>query len=299
MTVDTFGIESADAIIDLALTEDLGERGDVTSQAVIDPQERSQVNIVAREAGRLSGAVLIERVYSALSRYLSTDEVCDVVLNLADGDALQPDSTIATVSGPVRSLLSGERIVLNFLSHLSGIASRTAAFVERTQGTDVAVLDTRKTLPGYRLLQKYAVRCGGGTNHRIGLYDGVLIKDNHLAAHADRSVAQGVVVAREYLDAQSLKLSIEVEVDTIEQLKDVLRQTPDIVLLDNMPPTELQQAVKIRDAQSPSTLLEASGGINLDSIGCVAASGVDRISIGGLTHSAVALDIGYDWPERL
>jgi len=298
MTVDTFGIESADAIIDLALAEDLGERGDVTSLAVIDPQEHSQVHVVAREEGRLSGAALIERVYSALAHYQSAEDLCRVELSLADGAILKPGSLIATVSGPVRSLLSGERIALNFLSHLSGIATRTAAFVERTVGTDVAVLDTRKTLPGYRLLQKYAVRCGGGTNHRMGLYDGVLIKDNHLAAHADRSVAQGVVAARRYLDAESLQLGIEVEVDTLYQLKDVLRQAPDIVLLDNMPPTELQKAVKIRNAQSPSTLLEASGGINLDSIGCVAASGVDRISIGGLTHSAVALDIGYDWPDR-
>jgi len=298
MAVAPDGFDSADALIELALAEDLQERGDITSQAVIAKTEQAEVHIVARERGRLSGSVLLDRVYSALAHRHQNHAACRVQRHLADGDHLDPGSMIATVSGSVQALLSGERIALNFLIHLSGIASRTAEFVERIQGTNAVVLDTRKTLPGYRQLQKYAVRCGGGTNHRMGLYDGVLIKDNHLAAHANRSVADGVSIAREFLKVQELDVPIEVEVDTLQQLKDVLRENPDIVLLDNMKPVDLQKAVHIRDTQSPSTLLEASGGINLDTIGCVAAAGVDRISIGGLTHSAPALDIGYDWPQR-
>lgn len=296
MAVAPDGIDSADALIELALAEDLQERGDITSRAVIAESEQSEAQVVARESGRLSGAVLLERVYSALARRQKSSTACQVQLHLSDGDSLEPDSLIATVSGSVQALLSGERVALNFLIHLSGIATRTSRFVERIQGTKTVILDTRKTLPGYRQLQKYAVRCGGGTNHRMGLYDGILIKDNHLAAHADRSVAGGVTIARQFLEAQTLDVPIEVEVDTLEQLKDVLRESPDIVLLDNMKPAELQKAVQIRDTDSPVTLLEASGGITLDTVGCAAAAGVDRISIGGLTHSAPALDIGYDWP---
>jgi len=297
MAVAPDGIDSADALIELALAEDLQDRGDITSRAVIAASEQSEVHVVAREPGHLCGAVLIDRVYAALARRQQTSESCQVQLHLADGDCLEPGSLIATVSGPVQALLSGERVALNFLIHLSGIATRTAEFVDQVQGTNAAILDTRKTLPGYRQLQKYAVRCGGGTNHRMGLYDGILIKDNHLAAHADRSVADGVSIARQFLLDQSIDVPIEVEVDTLEQLQDVLREEPDIVLLDNMKPVDVQKAVRIRDNQSPSTLLEASGGINLDTVGCAAAAGVDRISIGGLTHSAPALDIGYDWPH--
>ncbi len=298
MAVAPDGIHSADALINLALAEDLQERGDITSLAVIAETEQSEVHVVAREPGRLSGAILLDRVYSALALRMNSTAACQVQLHLTDGDCLEPGSLIAKISGPVQALLSGERIALNFLIHLSGIASRTADFVNRVLGTNAVILDTRKTLPGYRQLQKYAVRCGGGTNHRMGLYDGILIKDNHLAAHANRSVAQGVVIARRFLQAQNYEVPIEVEVDTLDQLRDVLREQPNIVLLDNMKPVDLQKAVQIRDTLAPSTLLEASGGITLETVGCAAAAGVDRISVGGLTHSAPALDIGYDWPQR-
>ena len=296
MPVDTKGIESAETLIGLALDEDLQELGDLTSKAIIPKSAKATANIVAREAGSLSGAVLVQPVYSALDdRNLSSDR-CEVQLMMEDGDRLKPGAVIGQVTGPIQTLLAGERTALNFLIHLSGIASRTAEFIARTQGSRTVILDTRKTLPGYRMLQKYAVRCGGGSNHRMGLYDGVLIKDNHLAARSHSSVAKGVAAAREYLSASCLNLPVEVEVDSLDQLRDALTVQPDIVLLDNMRTSDLQRAVAIRDDISPITLLEASGGVDLESIGCIAGTGVDRISIGGLTHSAPAVDIGYDWP---
>ena len=297
MAVDTKGIESAGRLIEMALEEDLQERGDLTSKATIPESAMATVNVVAREGGSLCCAVLIEPVYSELDDRMPLSDRCNVQLLMEDGDRLRPGGIIGQITGPIRTLLAGERIALNFLIHLSGIASLTADFVARVQGSRAVVLDTRKTLPGYRSLQKYAVRCGGGSNHRMGLYDGVLIKDNHLAARNHSSVADGVTAAREYLTASSLNLPVEVEVDTLEQLRDVLTVQPDIVLLDNMRTADLQQAVAIRDDVSPVTLLEASGGIDLESIGCIAGTGVDRISIGGLTHSSPALDIGFDWPN--
>lgn len=297
MAVDPTGTETAAPLIDLALAEDLHDRGDLTSSATIEASAIASVNVVARDSGRLSGAVLIEPVHAALAKKFPELPPCTVDVYLEDGAVLQSGAVIARIAGPVRSLLSAERTVLNFLIHLSGIASRTAEFVERAAGTGASILDTRKTLPGYRLLQKYAVRCGGGCNHRLGLYDGMLIKDNHLAAVKGRSVADGVRAARSYLQQSGLDLPVEVEVDTMDQLRDALQAQPEIVLLDNMKAVQLQQAVKLRDQQSPNTLLEASGGVTLETVGCIAGAGVDRISIGGLTHSAPALDIGYDWPE--
>jgi len=295
MSVDITGIESADPLILLALAEDLGDRGDLTSRATIPHDAKGEVRVVARENGRLAGAVLIERVYSALAAFAPDLAGVTVTQHLADGATLEPGSHIASVSGPVRALLGGERIVLNFLIHLSGIASRTAEFVEKVEGSGAVILDTRKTLPGYRLLHKYAVRCGGGCNHRMGLYDGILIKDNHLASRESQSVAESIHAARAFLEGHGYDVPIEVEVDTLEQLRDVLSSQPAIVLLDNMRTSHLQQAVSIRNELSPDTLLEASGGVNLETVGCIAGSGIDRISIGGLTHSAPALDIGYDW----
>jgi len=290
-------LASADTIIALAFSEDLQDPGDVTSLATVPADRMASVNVVAREPGRLSGAVLIDRVYSALcKREGKAADTVEVRLLIRDGAALKPGDIVATVKGPIRLLLTGERIALNFLIHMSGIASKTAEFVSRAAGSKAVILDTRKTLPGYRLLHKYAVRCGGGSNHRMGLFDGMLIKDNHLAARGNSSVADAVTAARDYLSSQSLDLPVEVEVDTLEQLKDALAVKPEIVLLDNMPPPQLQAAIKLRDEHSPATLLEASGGVNLETVGCIAGTGVDRISIGGLTHSAPALDLGYDWP---
>ena len=295
-TCDQATLKSADMLIGMALEEDLGSQGDLTSQATVPAEARANVNIVARDEGVLSGVVLVERVYAALAeRHREDPSGVQVEVRVRDGQRMTPQTVVATVSGSVRTLLTGERIVLNFLIHLSGVASKTAEFVRRAEGSNAVILDTRKTLPGYRLLHKYAVRCGGGTNHRMGLFDGMLIKDNHLAARGNRSVADAVTDARAYLTRQSLQIPVEVEVDTLEQLRDALQQKPEIVLLDNMNPPELQKATAIRDEMSPETQLEASGGVSLETVGCIAGTGVDRVSVGGLTHSAPALDLGYDW----
>lgn len=288
--------ESADQLIHMALKEDLDQAGDLTSLATVPANAAATVNIVARENGFLAGGLLVSRVYEALAGMQNEDADVGVRLLIEDGRPLVPGDVIASVTGPIRMLLTGERIALNFLIHLSGIASRTAEFVKLVEGSNAAILDTRKTLPAYRHLHKYAVLCGGGTNHRMGLYDGMLIKDNHLAARGNSSVADAVQSAREFLSKNCPGLPVEVEVDTIDQLQDALRAKPEIVLLDNMKPSQLQQAVKLRDEVSADTLLEASGGVNRETVGCIAGTGVDRISIGGLTHSAPALDIGYDWP---
>lgn len=294
--ISTASLAAADKLIQLALNEDLEERGDLTSQATIPPNTTASVNVVARENGVLSGSVLIARVYETLCamQQLSADSV-QVTMCVHDGEKVEPGTVVATVVGPVSLLLTGERVVLNFVIHLSGIASLTAEFVHRANESRAVILDTRKTLPGFRLLHKYAVRCGGGSNHRIGLFDGMLIKDNHLAARGSDSVADAVTAARSWLQEQCMALPVEVEVDTLDQLRDALAVQPEIVLLDNMKATELQGAVALRDELSPSTLLEASGGVNLETVGCIAGTGVDRISIGALTHSAPALDFGYDW----
>jgi nicotinate-nucleotide pyrophosphorylase (carboxylating) len=284
--------QSAEHLIELGLQEDLRERGDLTCQSTIPEELVASVNIVSRQNGVLSGLVVIPAVFQRLPGNVTW------TLHLQDGDRVSRGSLVATISGPVRSLLIGERTVLNFLTHLSGIASRTAEFVRAVEGTKAVILDTRKTLPGYRLLQKYAVRCGGGTNHRMGLYDGVLIKDNHLAARGDASCASAVADARSYLKAQHLPPVVEIEVDSLEQLRDALAQQPDIVLLDNMAPGQLADAVTIRNQMSPSTRLEASGGVTLETVRAIAETGVDRISIGGLTHSSPALDLGFDWPWK-
>lgn len=290
-------LDSAESLIRMALDEDLSDRCDLTSTATVPADARATVRIVAREPGRLSGVILLPIVYRQLCEQegVSDDSIQLDVLK-SDGDALMPGDIVARVTGNVRLLLTGERTVLNFLIHLSGIATLTSEFVAAAAGNKAQILDTRKTLPAYRLLHKYAVRCGGGTNHRMGLYDGMLIKDNHLAARGDVSVAEAVKDARRWLQGQGLDVPIELEVDTLEQLRTCLSANPDIVLLDNMSNEELSEAIQIRDQLAPETRLEASGGVNLDTVAGIAATGVDRISIGALTHSAKALDLGFDWP---
>ncbi len=279
---------AAKTLIDLALAEDLSSTGDLTCQALISLDQQARVQVASRKAGILAGAPIGRMVFTTLDPAVRWES------HRHDGDTVAPGTIIAEVSGPLRTLLIGERTMLNFMTHLSGIASLTRSFVDAVAGTRAKILDTRKTLPGWRLLQKYAVRCGGGTNHRMGLYDGVLIKDNHLAAWTQSaSIAAAVQAARAKSPRQ---VSIEVEVDTLEQLKDALGGHPDIVLLDNMPFDMLQTAVKLRDQTAPEVLLEASGGVNLDTVRGIARTGVERISVGALTHSAPALDLGFDWP---
>ncbi len=280
---------AAETLIRLALVEDLRGECDLTSVALVPLEQEGMVQIVARQHGVVAGLPIMGQVFAHIDPGVSIDLLC------RDGETVMPGRVIANVQGPVRSLLTGERTVLNFLTALGGVATLTRKFVDAAEGTRAKILDTRKTWPGWRLLQKYAVRCGGGTNHRIGLYDGVLIKDNHLAAWRTQSPDGSVAAAIRECRQRWPGKSIEVEVDTLSQLKDALHEQPEIVLLDNMQPAQLREAVAIRDRIAPQVLLEASGGVNLTTISEIAQTGVDRISIGALTHSAPALDVAFDW----
>lgn len=280
---------AARALIALALAEDLGETGDRTSLATIPAEATATVAFVARARGVVAGVSVAEMVCAAVDASLTFRG------ELADGSPVQRGTLIATVSGSLRSILAAERTALNFLQRLSGIASLTRKFVDAVVGLPVQLLDTRKTTPGWRLLEKLAVRAGGGTNHRIGLYDAILIKDNHIAGLGEpgSAVRRSVELARAF--PGNAGLSVEVEVDSLDQLRQVLPVQPEIVLLDNMTNDQLREAVTIRNALSPGTKLEASGGVNLSTVRGIAETGVDRISVGAITHSAVALDIGLDY----
>jgi nicotinate-nucleotide pyrophosphorylase (carboxylating) len=279
-----------DAVIDLALAEDLGDVGDVTSRATIPAGQTGRAAVVARAPGVLAGIEAAARVAERVDPGLRFEP------RLADGAPLSKGDVIATLAGPMRSLLSAERTLLNFLQRLSGVATLTRQYVDAVAGLKVQVLDTRKTTPGWRLLEKAAVRAGGGTNHRVGLYDAILIKDNHLAAvrgeHGPRHEIE-VAIAR-CLEG-SPGLPVEVEVDSLDQLAVALKCGSEVVLLDNMSVGDLKEAVRMRNATAPGVLLEASGGVNLTTIRGIAETGVDRISVGALTHSAKALDIALDY----
>jgi nicotinate-nucleotide pyrophosphorylase (carboxylating) len=285
-------------LIRLAIREDLERSFDWTTVSLVPPDSEGSANVAARTAGVIAG---LPAARLALAEYDSSAtwmEYCP------DGTSVSAGQIVATMSGAARHLLTAERVILNLLGRLSGIATLTRRYVEAVAGTGAAIYDTRKTTPGWRRLEKYAVRCGGGRNHRTGLYDAVLIKDNHLAfgkSAADSghfSPADAVRRARKFLqehvDAQQQML-IEVEVDTLEQFAEVLAADPDIVLLDNMPLGTLREAVERRNREKPQIRLEASGGVNLSTVRGIAESGVDRISVGALTHSAVGFDLGLDW----
>lgn len=278
--------DAADTLIRLALVEDFGTTGDRTSLATIPETTRGRAAFVARSVGVVAGLPVAERVCRAVSAELVFAPA------VPDGTTTQRGTVLATVSGSLRAILAAERTALNFLQRLSGVASLTHKYVDAASGFPAQVLDTRKTTPGWRLLEKYAVRAGGGTNHRIGLYDGILIKDNHLAGIGG-DVRRAVEAARTY--PGNAGLPVEVEVDTLDQLEHALAVKADIVLLDNMTPDQLRTAVRRRDTVAPGVLLEASGGVNLTTIRDIAATGVDRISVGAMTHSAPALDIGLDY----
>lgn len=272
------------SLIGLALAEDLGDAGDRTSSSLIPAAQPGSARFVARTPGVVAGLPAAAMVCAAVDPTLTFNPA------IPDGSAVERGVIVAVLTGPLRSILSAERTALNFLQRLSGVASLTRKYVELAAGFPAQILDTRKTTPGWRLLEKYAVRAGGGTNHRIGLYDGVLIKDNHLAG-LNGDVRRAVEAAR----AANPGLPIEVEVDTLAQLDAALAVRADIVLLDNMTPDQMREAVARRDAASAATKLEASGGVNLTTVRDIAAMGVDRISIGALTHSAPALDIALDY----
>jgi nicotinate-nucleotide pyrophosphorylase (carboxylating) len=270
-----------DAAVTRALAEDLGRAGDVTSTATIPEDARARAVVVAREAGVIAGLPLV----AATLRKLAPET--DIAATHRDGARVAARTALMTVAGPARAILAAERTALNFLGHLSGIASATHEFVRRIAGTRTRFCCTRKTTPGLRALAKYAVRCGGGFNHRFGLDDAMLIKDNHIA------VAGGIRAVLERARAAAGHLvKIEIEVDTLDQLREVLAVgLADAVLLDNMEPATLRKAVEMVAGKFP---LEASGGITLETIAAVAASGVDYASSGWITHSAPNLDVALD-----
>jgi nicotinate-nucleotide pyrophosphorylase (carboxylating) len=292
------------ALLALALREDLGGADDWTSSALVPAQAIGRAEVVARRAGIVAGLPAVELLVEMVDARLGWLPAA------GDGDPIEPGARIAQIEGPARSLLRAERPMLNLLGRLSGIATLTRQFVEAVSGTKARVYDTRKTTPGWRRLEKYAVRCGGGRNHRTGLFDAVLIKDNHLALGADATdsaarytPAEAVARAREFVRQRlpqpaADRVIVEVEVDTLDQLDDVLPAEPDVVLLDNMTLDELREAVRRRDARGFGAELEASGGVSLATIGAMASTGVERISVGALTHSAVCLDFGLDWLAR-
>lgn len=280
----------AQALVRLGLREDLSDTGCLTCRALIAPTDRAEVHIVARTDGVIAGLPIGPLVFDELEHRVAW------VSDVNDGSRVSAGQVVARVVGPLDSILIGERTVLNFLTHLSGIATLTNRYVELIAGCRAVILDTRKTLPGWRSLAKYAVRAGGGTNHRIGLYDGVLIKDNHIAAWSRQIGNSSLAAAVKQARAKTPKpITIEVEVDTLSQLHDAIEGSPDIVLLDNMTVESLRAAVNFRDQFAPKVLLEASGGVTLGTVRAIAETGVDRISIGALTHSAPSLDLAFDF----
>ncbi len=272
-----------DNIIDLALTEDVGH-GDVTSEALIPAELHGKAYILVKARGILAGSEIAREVF------LRVDPSLEVELLTKDGAKVKPGDIIATVSGRVISILKAERVALNFLQRLSGIASQTAQYVAKAQGFTARITDTRKTTPGLRLLEKYAVRMGGGQNHRLHLGDGILIKDNHLAALRTLGMSLKDIVAKAKQNAPR-DLKVEVEVTTAQEALEAAEAGADIILLDNMNPDEMRRVVSLLPR---GVKTEASGGITLDNVGAAAKAGVDVISIGALTHSTKALDISLE-----
>jgi nicotinate-nucleotide pyrophosphorylase (carboxylating) len=264
-----------------ALEEDIGRAGDVTSELTIPADQQAHARLVARKPGHIAGLVAAKIAFRLIDPGLAFE------VAVPDGSAATASALIATVTGSARAILTAERVTLNFLGHLSGIATATAALVEAVKGTQARIVCTRKTLPNLRILQKYAVRCGGGFNHRFGLDDAVLIKDNHIAAAGGIGPALGRV--REGLGHM---VKVEIEVDTLEQLEEALSLGADTILLDNMTPDDLKRAVA---AAKGRATLEASGNVTLQTVRAIAETGVDYISSGAITHSAMNLDIGLDF----
>lgn len=268
-----------DAIVALAVAEDLGA-GDVTGEAVIPPHARCAAAVLANQAGVVAGVGLLEHVYGAI------DPEVEVTALASDGTAVDaPPVELARIEGPARAVLAGERVALNLLGRLSGVATATRAYVDAVAGTGVGILDTRKTMPGLRVLEKYAVACGGGVNHRMGLYDAFLIKDNHLR------VAGGVLPAIALARAAHPDLPITVEVEDLRQLRDALAGGAERIMLDNMTPAAMREAVGVVAGRAE---VEASGGVTLANVRAVALTGVDVISVGAITHSANWFDVSLE-----
>ena len=283
-------LDSLQPLLTLALDEDIGP-GDLTSDVLIDTQAAARGELLVKADGVVAGLLIVPPILQRV------DSRLQFKAEVEDGSRVTRGTVLGCITGPVRQMLTVERTLLNFLQALSGVATLTRQYVEAVAGTDAVILDTRKTTPGWRYLEKYAVRMGGGINHRTGLHDGVLIKDNHLAVRAPNHVGETIArLVREARGRISPEIPIQVEVDRIDYLEEVLASAPDVVLLDNMSVRMIRDAVALRDRlfgdQGPA--LEASGGITLEDVRQVAESGVDRISVGALTHSAPMLDISLE-----
>ena len=274
---------SVRAIVERALEEDLGQ-GDITTDSLIPADIRGMASMVAKTTGVVAG------VEVALEVFRQTDPSVATRVLMADGSSVSPGDVVAELEGSIAGILKGERVALNFVQRLSGIASATSTYVEAVQGTRAQIIDTRKTVPGIRQLEKYAVRVGGGHNHRYNLADGILIKDNHIAALRAQELGLVEIVNRAR-DNSPHTLRVEIEVESIEEAREALEARADVIMLDNMSPEEMRQVVSMTGGRC---LLEASGGINLDTVRAVAETGVDLISVGALTHSVKAMDISLD-----
>ncbi len=277
-------------VISLALKED-AVLCDVTTLPVIGSKRKTSARFLAKQPGVVCGLNFAAKVFKTLDPRVTTR------LLVKDGAQVKAGDVLAVVKGPARAIISGERTALNFLQHLSGIATCTRRFVDAVKGTGVKIYDTRKTVPGLRVLEKYAVVCGGGTNHRMDLAAMAMLKDNHLAlmdGSSKYSFSENLSNAVRAIRKKYPKVKVEVECDTIQQLKDALLTKPDVVMLDNMRPAEIHRAVKIVDGFKPRPLIEISGGINLKTVRKFAIKGADYISVGAITHSAPALDISLD-----
>jgi nicotinate-nucleotide pyrophosphorylase (carboxylating) len=274
-------------LVQLALAEDIGQ-GDVTTLATVAPDILARATMVAREPLVVAGLPLAEAAFTELSGAVAVERL------IADGQWLRRGAPLLRVSGPAQALLSAERVALNFVQRLSGVATLTRQFVEAIQGTSAQILDTRKTTPGWRRWEKYAVVCGGGRNHRFGLYDMVLIKDNHLAALANELPSPIEAAVRKARQAYP-PLKVEVEADTLPQVEQAIAAGADWILLDNMTTDQLRAAVRLVNGRAKT---EASGGVNLSTVRAIAETGVDFISVGVLTHSAPAADIALDFESQ-
>ncbi len=275
--------DQVDKIIDLALTEDTG-CGDITSQILISPEQQGRASIIAKEEGVMAGGGIARQAFLRVEPSLKVEVIT------ADGDRRKAGDKVATITGSVLGILRAERVALNLLSRLSGVASETARYVLKLKQSTAVINDTRKTSPGLRLLEKYAVRVGGGHNHRLHLGDGILIKDNHIAALRQSGISLKDIIARAKQNAPG-GMKIEIEVNTIPDALEAARAGVDVIMLDNMSLNEMKQVVEL---MPQPVKLEASGGINLDNVGDVAMSGVDFISVGAITHSARALDFSLE-----
>ena len=306
--MDSETMKSLDRLVEMALEEDLRGGVDCTSQSVIPGAVSGSASFVSRADGIVCGVAVVERVLKLREAATKVQgSGLSLEVSITDGSRVRPGQTIATLRGYAREILKVERVCLNFMGRLSGIATLTRQFVDAVAGTNAKIHDTRKTTPGWRRLEKYAVKCGGGTNHRMGLYDEVLIKDNHLAmlgqlvSEKTDLVAEAISRARAWINDNATllpngkKTLVQIEVDNLHQLRTALGLHPDMILLDNMSLEQLREAVSLRNRLAPKIQLEASGGVTLQTVVNIAHTGVDRISAGALTHSATNFDIGLDW----